>query len=82
VASAIGRAAFLVFWCFVLWGTLFDLALLRLLLFEGAAAAGAVLRTPADGAFYAWLNRLSGLLAAMTWLLVLGRRWASRAPAA
>ena len=74
----LGRWGMFVLWCLVLWGTLWDLALLRLALTEGAsAAAAAALRIPAKDAAEAWGNRLCGLIAVFGWVVALGGRWAS-----
>jgi hypothetical protein len=67
-----------VFWCLVLWGTLFDLSLLVSLVTAGPhAVAAALLETPARGAGLAWANRLSGLLAVLAFVVVLGGFWTS-----
>lgn len=65
-------------WCLVLWGTLWDLALLFTLLTRGAsAAAQALLGPPVEAAAAAWANRLSGLLAILAWAMALGALWSS-----
>ena len=78
----LGRWGLFVFWCLVLWGTLIDLMVLRLLLFEGPTGAATALRIPKGDPATAWLNRLCGLLAVLGWLLVAARLRASRAPRA
>jgi hypothetical protein len=67
-----------VLWCLVLWGTLWDLALLVTLLTQGSSAAReVVLGTPLEAAAAAWANRLSGLLAILVWAVALGAFWSS-----
>ena len=57
----------------MLWGTLWDLALLYTLLTHGPSAASqAVLAPPLQNAAAAWANRLSGLLAVFAWAFAIG----------
>jgi hypothetical protein len=79
----LGRSALFAFWCLVLWGTLWDLALLFALLTRGAGAAAETLFVPpVQNAAAAWASRLCGLLAVVVWGVVLGTRWSSpRKPA-
>jgi hypothetical protein len=70
-------------WCLVLWGTLWDMALLYTLLTQGpTAAAQALLGPPLESAAAAWANRLSGLLAVFAWAFVIGAFWSSPRKAA
>lgn len=72
-----------VVFCLVLWGTLWDLALLYTLLTQGSSAAlKAVLTPPLQNAAAAWANRLSGLLAVFAWAFALGAFWSSPRKAA
>jgi hypothetical protein len=79
----LARWGLLVLWCLVLWGTLWDAALLWTLAREGVgAAAAAAFKPPSAQAAAAWGNRVCGLLAALAWVLLLFGRWSSpRRPA-
>jgi hypothetical protein len=73
----LARGLLFSFWCLVLWGTIWDLALAHLAWSEGFSAAMAnALRVPSDDAAWAWGNRLCGLVAVFTWVVVAGWRWA------
>jgi hypothetical protein len=62
----------------VLWGTLWDAALLWTWLNQGTAAVAVViLRPPVAHSAAAWGNRLCGLLAVLAWVVFLGARWSS-----
>ena len=74
----LARWGLFVVWCLVLWGTLWDAALLWTLVSDGfSAAAGAAFKHPADQAGAAWGNRICGLLAFFAWVVVLFGRWSS-----
>jgi hypothetical protein len=70
------------FLCLVLWGTLWDLALLYELVTRGSSAAAQTLAPPLRNAAAAWANRLSGLLAILAWAVALGALWSSPRKAA
>lgn len=63
--------------CLVLWGTLFDLALVHALLTRGTAGLQILLEPPLQSAAAAWANRLSGLLAVFAWAFAIGAFWSS-----
>lgn len=63
--------------CLVLWGTLFDLALLHTLLTGETSGLQVVLAPPLESAAAAWANRLSGLLALFAWAFAIGAYWSS-----
>jgi hypothetical protein len=72
----LARFGLFVLWCFVLWGTLWDAALLWTLVSEGlGAAASAALEPPTAAGAAAWGNRACGLLAVLAWAFVLLGRW-------
>jgi hypothetical protein len=74
----LARWGMLVLVSLVLWGTVWDMALLWTWLTKGAAAAAeAALRPPSAQAAAAWGNRLCGLLAVLAWVVLLGGRWSS-----
>ena len=74
------RGAMLVGLCLVLWGTLWDLALLYTLLTQGPAGRpGRCLAPPLQNAAAAWANRLSGLLAVFAWAFAIGASGPPRA---
>jgi hypothetical protein len=72
----VARWGIFVLWCFILWGTLWDVALLYTFIREGTAGvAAAVFEPPRVQPAAAWGNRLCGLLAALAWALLLLGRW-------
>ena len=74
----LGRSALFVFWCLVLWGTLWDASVLWSLATLGwSAATDAVLHTPPAQAVFAWANRGCGLLAVFVWIALPLARWSS-----
>jgi hypothetical protein len=67
------RVVLLVLWCFVLWGTLFDVGLVLEAIGGGPRTLLRSLRTiPPEDAGWAWANRIVGALAVLVWLAVLG----------
>ena len=65
-------------WCLVLWGTLWDAAIVWRLVTQGwSATAEALLHTPPELAAAAWGNRGCGLLAAFAWVVLPLARWSS-----
>lgn len=74
----LARWGMFTFWCLVLWGTLWDAAVLWRLATHGwSAAAEAVRRAPPELAAAAWGNRGCGLLAAFCWVVLPLARWSS-----
>jgi hypothetical protein len=65
------KVVLLVFWCFVLWGTLFDVGLILEAITGGPRTLLTSLRAiPAEDAAWAWANRIVGALAVLVWLAV------------
>lgn len=83
MVNTFGRWGMFALWSLILWGTLWDFALLFTLVTRGwGAAADTLMAPPLDSAAAAWGNRLCGLLAVIVWGFVLGGYWSSsRKPA-
>lgn len=74
----LARWGMFTFWCLVLWGTLWDAAVVwRLATLGSSAAAEAVLQVGPERAAAAWGNRACGLLAAFVWVVLPLARWSS-----
>jgi len=78
--AVLGKPLVLVFWVFVLWGSLMAPACLRALLTSGFDVRRLLPPAGAGGSVWAWLNLASAVLAACVWILAGFSLWQQRRP--
>ncbi len=76
--DAIGRPLLLVFWSFVLWGSLMALAYGRALLRSGFELRRLLPPAGTEGRLLVWLNLASAVLAVFVWALAGFAWWQAR----
>ncbi len=76
--DAIGKPLLLVFWSFVLWGSLMALAYARVLVTSGFELRLLLPPAGAEERLWAWLNLASAVLAVFVWALAGFAWWQAR----